>query len=74
MLSYNWDDVISTKILPSIPSGVTVSPELPSSLNVTAEGNLVSIGQLQSTDANTYIITPRDFTGTSTVEFSVNSK
>ena len=66
--------MMSTTILPPIPSGVTVSPELPSSLNVTAEGKLVSIGQLQSTDAKTYTITLRDFTGTSTVEFSVSSK
>ena len=50
-------------LLPTAPSGYTVVPALSSRLMVNSSGHLVSTGQLQASDAGTYMITSSDFTG-----------
>ena len=49
--------------LPSSPSGYDVTPPLSSRLQVNSSGHLVSSGQLQASDAGTYMINSSDFTG-----------
>ena len=50
-------------LLPTAPSGYTVVPALSSRLMVNSSGHLVSTGQLQASDAGTYMFTSSDFTG-----------
>ena len=61
-------------LLPTAPSGYTVVPALSSRLMVNSSGHLVSTGQLQASDAGTYMITSSDFTGTARLSIDVLSK
>ena len=58
-------------MLPTAPSGYTVVPALSSRLQVNTTGHLVSTGQLQGSDAGTYMITSSDFTGALMVSIRV---
>ena len=59
-------------LLPTAPSGYTVVPALSSRLMVDSSGHLVSTGQLQASDAGTYMITSGDFTGALNVTLMIN--
>ena len=59
-------------LLPTAPSGYTVVPALSSRLMVNSSGHLVSTGQLQASDAGTYMITSSDFTGALNVTLMIN--
>ena len=59
-------------LLPTAPSGYTVVPALSSRLMVNSTGHLVSTGQLQASDAGTYMITSSDFTGALNVTLMIN--
>ena len=61
-------------ILPTVPSGVVVTPMLSSKLNITAAGVLVSSGSLDSTDGGVFTVMLRDFTGTVRLTIDVLSK
>ena len=62
-VTLDWMAATSVPLLPSAPSGYTVVPALSSRLSITNSGELVSTGQLQASDAGTYMITSSDFTG-----------
>ena len=72
-ISLEWMAATSvSSLLPSAPSGYTVVPALSSRLSITNSGELVSTGQLQASDAGTYMITSSDFTGSLNVTLSIN--
>ena len=61
---FQWNEPSSISLmLPTAPSGYTVVPALSSRLQVNSTGHLVSTGQLQASDAGTYMITSSDFNG-----------
>ena len=64
----------SISILPAAPSNYNVNPPLSSRLQVNSSGHLVSSGQLQASDAGTYMITSNDFTGALTLTISITSE
>ena len=61
-------------MLPIATSNYTVVPALSSRLRITASGDLVSTGQLQASDAGTYMITSSDFTGALNLTLSVSGE
>ena len=71
-ISLEWMAATSVSLLPTAPSGYTVVPALSSRLQVNSTGHLVSTGQLQASDAGTYMITSSDFTGALNVTLSIN--
>ena len=73
-VTLEWMAATSVPLLPTAPSGYTVVPALSSRLSITNSGELVSTGQLQASDAGTYMITSSDFTGALNVTIEVNSK
>ena len=71
-VTLHWMAATSVPLLPTAPSGYTVVPALSSRLQVNSTGHLVSTGQLQASDAGTYMITSSDFTGALNVTLSIN--
>ena len=64
----------SISILPAAPSNYNVTPPFSSRLQVNSSGHLVSSGQLQASDAGTYMITSNDFTGALTLTISITGE
>ena len=71
-VTLHWMAATSVSLLPTAPSGYAVVPALSSRLQVNSTGHLVSTGQLQASDAGTYMITSSDFTGALNVTLSIN--
>ena len=61
-------------MLPTAPSSYTVVPALSSRLRVTSSGHFISTGQLQASDAGTYMITSSDFDGVLNVTLTISGE
>ena len=69
-----WKKASSISLLPTALSGYTVIPALSSRLMVNSSGYLVSTGQLQASDADTYQIRSSDFVGVLSISITINSE
>ena len=73
-VSLDHNSPTNVSLLPAAPSGYQVTPPLSSRLQVSSSGHLVSSGQLQASDAGTYMINSSDFTGVLTLTISVSGE
>ena len=70
-----WKKASSISLLPTALSGYTVIPALSSRLiQGQLTGYLVSTGQLQASDADTYQIRSSDFVGVLSISITINSE
>ena len=60
--------------LPHAPNGYQVMPPLSNRLQVNTMGQLVSVGQLQASDAGTYNITSSNFVGVMSVTLKISGE
>ena len=70
----DWKNPSSISLLPTAPSGYKESPSFSSRLMINPSGHLISNGQLQSTDAGTYMITTPDFTGSVSLTLRISGE
>ena len=73
-MTLDWKDPSSISLLPTAPSGYKESPSFSSRLMINPSGQLISNGQLQSTDAGTYMITTSDFLGSVSLTLRVSGE
>ena len=74
VINIPWQNASSINILPSSPSGYIVSPPLPSKIQLSDSGSLISSGELSSSDSGTFNITSVDFTGVHMIRLGVSGE
>ena len=73
-MSVHWRDPSATSILPMAPAAFTVTPQLSSRLQVNAAGQLVSSGQLESSDGGTFLFQSSEFLGSFNLTLIISGK